>query len=91
MTKISFLDLSISTQEERNELLEAINSVLLHGRIILGPEVNMLENRLAKLCNRNYAVGVASGSDALYLALRALNIGQGDEVITTSLSWIASC
>jgi dTDP-4-amino-4,6-dideoxygalactose transaminase len=87
--KIPFLDLRIE-ETERNELLHSIETVFKHGKIVLGPEVLEFENLIADYCNRKYALGVSSGSDALYLSLRALDIGKGDEVITTSLSWIAT-
>ncbi|UCD55354.1 MAG: DegT/DnrJ/EryC1/StrS family aminotransferase [Candidatus Omnitrophota bacterium] len=74
----------------RKELLQAVNRVLSHGRIILGPEVRQFEKQLMQFCQKKYAIGVNSGTDALYLALRSLNIGPGDEVITTPLSWIAT-
>jgi len=64
--------------------------MLTHGRIVLGPEVQELEQRIAEYCGRRYAVGVGSGTDALFLGLKSLNIGLGDEVITTALSWIAT-
>lgn len=87
--RVPFLDLRVS-QDERAKLLKAIDQVFIHGRFILGPEVSELESTIAKYCKRKYAVGVSSGSDALYLALRSLNVGPGDEVITTTLSWIAT-
>ncbi len=74
----------------RRDLLSVIDTVLAHGRIVLGPEVQELEQRIAEYCGRKYAVGVGSGTDALFLGLKSLNIGPGDEVITTSLSWIAT-
>jgi len=64
--------------------------VLTHGRFILGPEHERFEIEIAQYCHRRYCIGVNSGTDSLYLALRALEIGVGDEVITTALSWIAT-
>ncbi|HSX13957.1 MAG TPA: DegT/DnrJ/EryC1/StrS family aminotransferase [Chlamydiales bacterium] len=89
LMKVPFLDLRVP-QEERKALLQAIDTVFQHGRLILGPEVTELENTLAKYCHKKFAVGMNSGTDSLFLALKALNIGPGDEVITTSLSWIAT-
>ena len=87
---VPFLDLRVTDPEERAELLRAVEAVLCHGRIVLGPEVEQLERRVAERCGRRFAVGVNSGTDALILALQSLDIGPGDEVITTPLSWIAS-
>jgi dTDP-4-amino-4,6-dideoxygalactose transaminase len=87
---VRFLDLAVTDVAERGELLAAVAGVLAHGRIVLGPEVEELESRLAARVGRKFAVGVSSGTDALYLALRAAEIGPGDEVITTSMSWIAT-
>ena len=67
-----------------------MDRVLTHGQFILGPEVERFEKRVAKYCNKQFAVGVSSGTDSLYLAMRSLDIGPGDEVITTPLSWIAT-
>jgi len=88
--KVAFLDLSISSEAEREEVLCAVERVLMHGRLINGPEVQLLEEQVAALCRRHYAIGVGSGTDALFLALKCLGLGPGDEVITTSLSWIAT-
>ena len=88
--KVPFLDLSITSEEERSELLDAVETVMKHGRLVLGPEVEEFESRFAEYCGRKFAVGVSSGTDALYLGLRSLGIGSGDEVITPSLSWIAT-
>ena len=87
--RVPFLDLRLA-EKERKELLEVIDAVLTHGRIVLGPEVQELEKRMAEYCGRKYAVGVGSGTDALFLGLKSLGIVPGDEVITTSLSWIAT-
>ena len=88
--KIPFLDLRITNENEKRELLNAIEIVFSHGRFIMGPEVQQFEEKIASLSERSFAVGVGSGTDALFLALKSLGIGVGDEVITTSLSWIAT-
>jgi dTDP-4-amino-4,6-dideoxygalactose transaminase len=88
--KIPYLDLSVKDESLRTELLESVDHVLRHGRIVLGPEVEEFEKIVANRAKRGSCVGVNSGTDALYLALRALDIGPGDEVITTPLSWIAT-
>lgn len=88
--KVTFLDLRITDNNERDQLISAVERVFTHGRIVLGPEVEELEKRVASMCKRKYAVGVNSGTDALILGLKSLGIGPGDEVITTSLSWIAT-
>ena len=87
---VRYRELSVSDPVMKQELLDAVDTVLTHGRIILGPEVGEFEKLLAEYCNRKYAVGIRCGTDALYLGLRSLGIGQGDEVITTPLSWIAT-
>ena len=86
---VPFLDLRVG-DAERCELLAATERVLRHGRLVNGPEVHAFEMAIAARCNRKYAVGVSSGTDALVLALRALNIGSGDEVIVPALSFVAT-
>jgi dTDP-4-amino-4,6-dideoxygalactose transaminase len=88
--KVPFRDLRVKDEKRRNELLKAVEDVLVSGQIMSGPEVEILEEKIASICSRNHAVGVGSGTMAIYLVLRALDIGQGDEVITTPLSWIAT-
>ena len=88
--RVRFLDLSIKDDAEKAEVLQAISTVLDHGRIVLGPEVFEFERKVAAFCRRRYAVGVGSGTDALIIGLKALDIGPGDEVITTPLSWLAT-
>lgn len=77
-------------QSHREEILEAVKRVLEGGNYILGPEVAAFERAFAAYCGVDHAVGVASGTDALILALRALNIGPGDEVVTVSHTAIAT-
>ncbi len=88
--KVPFNDLSVPDSGKRARYLQAIDRVLQHGRILLGPEVNELEEKLAQFCHRKYAIGVGSGTDALIIALLAADIGKGDEVILGAMSWIAS-
>jgi dTDP-4-amino-4,6-dideoxygalactose transaminase len=74
----------------RHDILAALERVLSNGDFILGEEVDIFERRFAQLCGVKYAVGVASGTDALILALKSLGIGPGDEVITAPNSFVAS-
>lgn len=87
---VPFLDLRVTDKEELNALLEAYRSVLAHGRLVMGPEIEELEAAISTSCARRFSVSVGSGTDALFLGLRALDVGPGDEVITSSLSWIAT-
>jgi dTDP-4-amino-4,6-dideoxygalactose transaminase len=77
-------------QSYKNEILESIIRVLDKGCYILGPEVEEFEANFAFYCDVDYAIGVNSGTDALILALRALDVGSGDEVITTSHTALAT-
>ena len=88
--KVPYRDLAVREAGLKTELLAAVDKVLSHGRILLGPEVDEFEEKIASCCQRRYAVGVGSGTDALYLALRSVGVGHGDEVITTPMSWIAT-
>jgi len=87
---VPFLDLSIADDGERNALLATMAAVLRHGRLVMGPEIDAFEAQVAAYCGRRHCVSVGSGTDALFLGLKGLGIGPGDEVITTSLSWIAT-
>lgn len=77
-------------QSHKEEILEAVKRVLEGGNYIFGPEVETFEKSFAAYCDADYAVGVNSGTDALILALRALEIGPGDEVITVSHTALAT-
>ena len=86
---VRFLDLSVTDQRTRSKLHETLDRVMDHGYLVMGPEIENLEKEVASICHRKYCIGVGSGSEALFLSLRALDVGKGDEVITTPLSWIA--
>ncbi|MEK7774624.1 MAG: DegT/DnrJ/EryC1/StrS family aminotransferase [Candidatus Zixiibacteriota bacterium] len=87
---VPLLDLGRQYAYLKPALDKAVIDVLTHGSFILGPEVTRLENEIAKLSTTPYAVAVASGTDALMLALHAAGVGPGDEVITSDFSFFAS-
>lgn len=87
---IPFLDLGAAYRELKTEIDAAIQRVLDSGWYILGPEAEAFEAEWAAYCEADHAVGVANGLDALILALRALDIGPGDEVIVPSNTYIAT-
>jgi dTDP-4-amino-4,6-dideoxygalactose transaminase len=87
---IPFLDLRIADPVLRREILEATEATLDHGRFVRGAEIDEFELALASYCGTRFAVGVGSGSVAIFVALRALGIGPGDEVVTTSLSFVGT-
>lgn len=84
--EVPFLELSRQDAELASELNEAFSLFLQRGIHILGPEVSSLEEEFAAFCGTSRGVGVASGTDALVLALKALGAQPGDEVITPALS-----
>jgi dTDP-4-amino-4,6-dideoxygalactose transaminase len=88
--RIPYVDIGAQYAQERDELLPIIDRVLASGGHVGGPAVDELEARLAALCGVNHAVALNSGTDALVLALRALGVGTGDEVITAPNSFVAS-
>ncbi len=88
--KIPFLDLGASYRELKPEIDAAVARVLDSGWYILGAEVEAFEAEWAAYCEADHAVGLANGLDALILALRVLDVGQGDEVIVPSNTYIAT-
>src|SRR5262245_59386760 len=89
-TQVPLLDVNRATAELRDELLGAVTRVIDSGRFLHGPDVTELEQSLARLCGVEHAVACASGSDALLLALMALDVGDGDEVIVPSFTFFAT-
>lgn len=87
---IPFFDLAAQQEVIRKEIDENIANVLAHGKYILGPEVAELEGRLVEYTGAKYCISCANGTDALQIALMALGVGPGDEVITPSFSYIAT-
>jgi dTDP-4-amino-4,6-dideoxygalactose transaminase len=90
MRKIPMLDLKAQYRELAGEIEAAVRGVLESQQLILGPEVKELEKEIAAYCQCEYAVGCASGSDALLLPLMAFEIGKGDEVITSPFTFFAT-
>src|SRR5258706_7056444 len=89
-TKIPLLDLNAQYQSIAGEIQTAVTRVLSSQQFILGPEVRELEREIAAYCSCSEAIGCASGSDALLLALMACGVGPGDEVITAPFSFFAT-
>lgn len=87
---VPFLDLARSHRPLRDQIVEALARVCDSGAFVLGPEVEHLERILAQYCHCEHAIACASGSDALLLALMALGIGPGDEVIVPSFTFFAT-
>ncbi len=87
---VQMLDFSRQYASIRQELLDAMEAVCASQRFILGPQVASFEQAAASACGAPHAVGCASGTDAIWLALAAANIGPGDAVITTPFSFFAS-
>jgi dTDP-4-amino-4,6-dideoxygalactose transaminase len=86
---VPFLNLAAQFADLKTDLLAAVEKTLASGHYILGPNVAAFESEIAAYIGTCFAVGVNSGSDALTLSLRALEIGPGDEVITTPFTYIA--
>jgi dTDP-4-amino-4,6-dideoxygalactose transaminase len=84
------LDLKAQWLSIKSEISAAINAVVESQHFILGPQVQALEEEIAKYCGTKFAVGVASGTDALLLALHAAGVGPGDEVLLPTFSFIAT-
>jgi dTDP-4-amino-4,6-dideoxygalactose transaminase len=89
-TQVPLLDVNRGNQALHAEIMEAIESVVTSGRFLHGPDVGELECKVAGVCETKHAIGCASGSDALLLALMSIDIQPGDEVIVPSFTFFAT-
>jgi dTDP-4-amino-4,6-dideoxygalactose transaminase len=90
MTKVPLLDLQAQYETIRNEVRTAVDRVFDSQQFVLGAEVQALEEEIARYSQTKFAIGCASGSDAVLLALMSCGVGAGDEVITTPFSFFAT-
>jgi len=90
MSNIPFIDLKAQYQDIESSVRSRIDKVLSHGQFIMGPEVTELEEKLAAYVGVEHCIAASSGTDTLLIALMALNIKPGDEVITTPFTFIAT-
>jgi dTDP-4-amino-4,6-dideoxygalactose transaminase len=90
MTPVPLLDLKAQFEDIRSEVMQVIEAVCAAQQFILGEHVRALEGEIARYCNASAGIGVSSGTDALLLALMALKIGPGDEVITSPFTFFAT-
>jgi len=88
--KVPFVNLGLQYLSLRNEILYEFDRLSQKGSYILGEEVDRFEKELAHYCETQYAISIGNGGDALFLTLKALGVGVGDEVITAANSFIAS-
>ena len=88
--KIKFVNLSRQYIEDQDKILSAINKVSIKGDFVLGESLKNFENKFSSFCNTKYSLGLNSGSDALFLYLKSLDLSKDDEIILPSLSFIAT-
>ncbi len=87
---VPLCDIRAQYQQLETEIQEAVLKVLASGQVILGPEVKALETEIARYCGAGFGIGCASGTDAILLALQALGVGTGDEVILPTFTFFAT-
>ncbi len=88
--KVPLCDVQAQYEQLEAQILAKVEEVLSSGRVILGPNVQALEEEVARYCRAGYGIGCASGTDALLLALQALGVGAGDEVILPTFTFFAT-
>ncbi|HLD11234.1 MAG TPA: DegT/DnrJ/EryC1/StrS family aminotransferase [Candidatus Nanoarchaeia archaeon] len=88
--KIPFFGKERYYQDNKDQILKIIEKVYLHGKVVMGPEVDDFEKKIAKYCDRKYGVAVGSCTDALYFSFLTAGIKKDDEVLLTGFSFIAS-
>ena len=88
--KVPFIDLEVQHKKIKREVKTAIDSVLKRNDFILGQDVKFFEQEFAKFCRAKYSVGVASGTDGIFLSLLALGVKKGDEVLVPDFTYIAT-
>ena len=87
---MQFIDLKSRHQLIGDKINTCIQKVMEHGQFILGPEVREVEEKLAQYTGSKHCVTVSSGTDSLLIALMALGVGAGDEVITVPYTWLST-
>ena len=88
--QVPFVNPSLQYQKLKNEILNKFDEISSKGNYILGDEVTKFEKNFADYCGTSHAIGVGNGSDALFFSLLALDISEGDEVITVPNSFVAT-
>jgi len=88
--RVPLFDLTRQYNKIREQVLSEIDKTIAKGRVILGENVRLLEREMSEFIGVKHAIGVANGSDALYIALKSLKIENGDAVITTAYSFFAT-
>ena len=88
--KVPFSDLKAQYSDLKPEVDQAVHSVIEQTAFVRGPFVSQFEKQYAAAYGVKHCIGVGNGTDAIYVSLKALGIGPGDEVITTACSWIAT-
>src|SRR3990167_2716160 len=88
--KVPYINLKEQHRTLRKDILSSVDRILKDCDFVLGDDVRKLEERFAKYCGTRFAVGVNSGTDALFLALKIAGVGPGDEVITVPNSFLAT-